>query len=65
MRTFLAIPTWAIYRLAHVFLPQDHPWYQRKITLPEWSAGATDLTNVFGAIIWCQLIGIPMILALI
>jgi len=46
----LQFPVWLLLKLVTPILPSTHPWKNRKITLTEWTNGATDLSLALGVL---------------
>jgi hypothetical protein len=53
---FLALPTWSITAAIIPFLPADHPYKNKKVTLKEWANARTELCKFFDFFFWMQII---------
>jgi len=48
----LALPTWAIMRIAVKIPFTNHVWKNRRFSLLEWYTGRKPLTEMFDIVLW-------------
>ena len=58
----LQFPVWLLLKLVTPILPSTHPWKNRKITLTEWTNGATDLSLALGVLFQGNFISLTIVL---
>lgn len=47
-----ALPAWLLTCCVRRWLPESHPWRQRRFTLHEWYAGRTRLCTLLDMSMW-------------
>lgn len=63
MKQLIVFPGWVIIRCTNRFLPNTHPWKDRKFSLKDWAEHSTELNNEYSITFW--ICGICVIIALI
>jgi hypothetical protein len=56
MKELLTLPTFIIFKLKLLFLPNDHFLKKSDGTLKDWAENSTELNDAFSFILWLQLL---------